>query len=145
MQCVLFIFNGVATQRQASTCKYSYNLIPPGPRFASAFHQVGVYACRILEGEKPADLPVQQSTKFEFIINLQTVKLLGLCSAAHATHFGPRGDRVRRSATSVRGTSDGTAQLWDAMTGAELFACTPKIESVTSSHNFRTVWVHTRR
>ena len=49
-----------------------------GPRFASAFHQVGVYAGRILVGEKPADLPVQQSTKFEFIINLQTVRVLGL-------------------------------------------------------------------
>jgi putative ABC transport system substrate-binding protein len=49
-----------------------------GPRFASAFHQVGVYAGRILAGEKPADLPVQQSTKFEFVINLQTVKQLAI-------------------------------------------------------------------
>jgi putative tryptophan/tyrosine transport system substrate-binding protein len=49
-----------------------------GPRFASAFHQVGVYTGRILAGEKPADLPVQQSTKFELVINLQTVKQLGV-------------------------------------------------------------------
>jgi putative ABC transport system substrate-binding protein len=53
-------------------------LMSYGPRFASAFHQVGVYAGRVLAGEKPADLPVQQSTKFEFVINLQTVKLLRL-------------------------------------------------------------------
>ena len=54
-----------------------------GTNLAEAYRQAGVYTGRILKGEKPADMPIVLSNKFEFVINLKVAKTLGLNVSAN--------------------------------------------------------------
>jgi putative ABC transport system substrate-binding protein len=70
--------HGIPTAHATRDGVAAGGLMSYGTDLADTFRQVGVYTGQILKGAKPADLPVLQSTKFEFVINLQTARVFGI-------------------------------------------------------------------
>src|SRR5262245_9584592 len=76
--------SNLLSSRRATTSCFGREMVEAGrlmsygPDTLDSWRQTGVYTGRILKGAKPAELPVVRSTKFEFVINLQTARVLGI-------------------------------------------------------------------
>ena len=94
-------------------------LLGYGVNFPAMFSRAAILVDRILKGAKPGDLPIEQATKFEMVVNLRTAKALGLDDPAHAPRPRRRGDRVRRREVIAGLSAVGGAAAWPLRVSAQ--------------------------
>ena len=113
----LAIGEGLPTMHAAREYVEAGGLMSYGPNFRVLFRRAAELVDNILHGTNPADIPVEQPTKFDLVINLKTARALGLDDPANAARARRRGDRVtRREFITLLG---GAAAAWPVAAWAQ--------------------------